>query len=325
MPKNMNLEPIPLPMTNRRNQEPSGKVVNDLLNIKVSLVNYTKFNDLLEFMPEFVEMTWTDFPSEKKFLLSERLEAMYNIFNKKTLPTALELIRFVYLIDGINIQDVTHLLRHRTFSFSSSCTGDRDQRCHNITMPEAISNSPEFKDRYIKLMKDCIQLYADMVDSDKISMMDARLCLPKCHDTSYYVGCNLKDLLGFLNQRKDEQIQPSSDVVLALKMYVELCSVYPIACFNLIDFDAPDYFYIQSSQTEHSTRLYAPYSKNDKFEWHPDSFIYGERLKHEVAGTGSAHLKVFENVRNIYIKLLKELKLSSKKFWNERGFEINNK
>lgn len=322
MPKNLNLEPIKLPMVDRRGNKIGGEVVNDLLNIKVKLVNHTRFEDLLNYIPGFVEMTWAEDPMNREFSEKQRFQCVLNTFRRRTLPTALETIRFDFLIDGFNIQDVTHLIRHRTFSFSSQCTGDRDLRDHKITMPEAISNSPEFKERYETLMKECIQLYADMVDSDMISMMDARLCLPKCHDTAYYASCNLKDLFAFLNQRKDQQIQPSSDVVIAMLMYKEICKVYPISCLNLIDFDGPDNFYIMSAQQEHSTRLYIPEPKNDKFEWHPDSFIYKDRRKHEVAGTNAKELKVFKSIKDDFDKWLEEDKNRSSKIWSSYGIQF---
>lgn len=322
MPKNLNLNPIKLPMVNRRNQPISGEVVNDLKNIKVKLVNHTRFEDLLEYIPGFVEMTWAENPMDRTFTEKMKYQCVLNTFKRRTLPTALETIRFDFLIEGFNIQDVTHLLRHRTFSFSSQCTGDRDLRNHKITMPESVDNSPEFKERYINLMRDCIQLYADMVDSDMISMMDARLCLPKCHDTAYYASCNLKDLIGFLNQRKDQQIQPSSDNVIAMLMYKELCKVYPISCLNLIDFDSPDNFYIMSAQQEHSTRLYSPELKNDKFEWNPKSFIYGDRKREEVSGTNGGTLKVFKEIKDSFDKWLLEDKEKSKKVWNKYGIEV---
>lgn len=322
MPKNENLTPIKLPMVNRRRTPISGKVVNDLQNIRVKLVNHTKFSDLLEYIPGFTEMTWAEHPMERKFTDKQKHQCVLNTLRRKTLPTALETIRFDFLIDGINIQDVTHLIRHRTFSFSSQCTGDRDLRNHNITMPEAISNSPEFKDRYVNLMRDCIQLYADMVDSDQISMMDARLCLPKCHDTAYYASCSLKDLFGFFNQRKDEQIQPASDNVLAMLMYKEICKVYPIACLNLVDFNSKDNFYIMTAQQEHSTRLYAPEPKNDVFEWHPDSNIYGDRRREEVAGTDADKLVIYKEIKEDFEDFILLSSTASKKYWEDHGIKI---
>ncbi len=322
MPIDLNLTPIKLPMENRRNTPIRGEIVNDLKHIKVKLVNHTRFDDLLRYIPGFVEMTWAENPMERTFSGKKAAECVLNMFKRKTLPTALETIRLDFLIDGLNIQDVTHLIRHRTFSFSSQCTGDRDLRAHYLTMPEAIENSPEFKGRYEKLMKECVQLYADMVDSDKISMMDARLCLPKCHDTAYYASCSLKDLLGFLNQRKDQQIQPSSDVVIAMLMYKEVCSVYPISCLNLVDFDGKDNFYIMSAQQEHSTRLYAPEPKNDVFSWHPESNIYGSRRKHEVAGTAATELKVFKEIKDQFDLWLDEDRMCSALFWDSLGIDF---
>ena len=43
----------------------------------------------------------------------------------------------------------------------------------------------DFYRRYVNLVNQSKQLYADMVDSKKVSMMDARVILPKCLETFY--------------------------------------------------------------------------------------------------------------------------------------------
>ena len=103
MAKNMNLKPIKLPMKNRRNQPIGGEIVNDLQNIRVKLVNHTKFEDLLKYIPGFVEMTWAENPMEREFSDKMRYQCVLNTFKRRTLPTALETIRFDFLIDGLLI------------------------------------------------------------------------------------------------------------------------------------------------------------------------------------------------------------------------------
>ena len=55
-----------------------------------------------------------------------------------------------------------------------------------------------------------------MTDSKVVSMMDARLILPKCMTSFYYMRLPLKDLVGFIYQRQDQQIRLSPTATRAL-------------------------------------------------------------------------------------------------------------
>src|SRR5699024_5041201 len=228
MPKNNKLEPVKLPMPIRFGEKPDFEFVNDLENIKVSLVDYTPFESIVSYLPGYVNATWADNP-QHKFKLDQVVEDIEKAFTFKTLPSILETIRLTFRIEGISVQDVTHLIRHRNFSFSAQCTGDRWLSHHKAVVPESIQNSPEFLERYKKLTTECRELYADMINSKEISLMDARLILNKFHDKFYYSSCNVRGLLGFIKQRLDRQIQPKLNNIVAYQMYLALCEVYPLA------------------------------------------------------------------------------------------------
>lgn len=310
MPKNNNLEPVKLPMELRFNEKPNFDFVNDLENIKVTLVDHTPFEHLLNYLPGYVNATWSDYP-QTSFSAKQTLEDIEKALTFKTLPSILETIRFTFRIEGISVQDVTHLIRHRTFSFSAQCTGDRWLSHHTAVIPEAIENSPEFVERYKDLTRQCRELYADMIDSKQISIMDARLILNKNHDNFYYASANLKDLLGFMRQRLDRQIQPKSDNILAYQMYLAICSVYPIADLELIDFEYPSYHYIKNARNGHATNLYFPEENSDKFEWNEKDFIY-QAYREEINGTNPPEGPTkFEQMLNDYKRELEDLKQSA--------------
>lgn len=322
MPKNLNLQPIPSPLTNRRNTLPKVKPIVAESALKVKLLHSPTIESLKSYLPNFVTATWCDDCYNQELTEKQKYEQLAMVFQRKTLPTALETIRFEFLISGMSTQDVTHLIRTRTFSFSARCTGDRDLRNDDTVIPEAIANNKEFNERYNKLVQDSLQLYADMVDSELVSIMDARLALLKAHTNEYYVSCNIKDLIGFLNQRKDEQIQPSIDNLMALYMYEEICKALPIACFNLVKFNVPDMFYVHTAQTYHSTRLYAPEKHNDIFEWHPESFIYKDKQRRDVSGSEDKKLVIYDKIKEEVLNNIELLKHASKNFWLENGIEI---
>ena len=211
----------------------------------------------------------------------------------------MECLGFTFRLSGMSFQEVTHIIRHRAGTFAAQCTGDRDLRDDDAVIPEPVENSPEFLARWKKIVEDSKQLYADMTDSKVVSMMDARMILPKCMTSFYYMRLPLKELIGFIYQRQDVQIQPEADNIMALKMAVEVCKVIP-EFTTVLDFNKPDMHYIKTFRVKEGdkfvsrgTNLYWPEPKNDKFDFHPDDTIYQCR-REELNGThGSGKEKKF--------------------------------
>ena len=175
MPVNNNLEPKKFPMEIKFGNEPHTEFHNNLENIKVSLVIAPRFNDFLFGCVEFANATWIDHPidASQEFNRFEIMQAMLDIFNKKILPTTMENISLTFLIEGITVQELTHVFRQRKATFSSECTGDKFLHDKDFVIPTAIENSPEFVERYKKICLDAKQLYADMVNSKVVNIHDA--------------------------------------------------------------------------------------------------------------------------------------------------------
>jgi len=292
MPVNPKLQPVTLPMKLKFGQKPTTEFRNNIDAIGVELIDHPTRQQACDLAWHFVKATWADKPDIDPVdfddkTLSKNLE---DVFGGRTLPAPMECLGFTFRLSGISFQDVTHILRHRAATFAAQCTGDRDLRDDGAVVPESVENSPEFHARWLKIVEDAKQLYADMSDSKKVSMMDARIILPKCMDTFYYMRMPLKDLIGFIYQRLDSQIQTSSDNVIAAKMAVEICKVIP-EFTSVIDFDKPDMHYIKTFRVKdgdkwvsRGTNLYWPIPKNDKFEFHPQDSIY-QCTREELNGT----------------------------------------
>ena len=283
--KNNNLEPVKLPMKIKFGvpAKTEFKVLED--EIKVKLVDGPTMNQLLEWVPEFVTATWMDEYTEKNMTLEEKIENITKAFKGQTLPTVLENVRFTFLVTGMTYIEVSHMLRHRNFSVSAFCSGDTFLHEASVMIPESINNSPEFKERYEKVMSEAKELYADMVNSKRISIMDARYALPVSRFQGYYFSMCYKDLVAFVKQRIDRAIQPKSDNLIAYQMWVEACKRLPfLAKLDIIDFDVPSWFFINTSRSGHSTNLYIPEEHNDKFEWNEKDFLY-QCTRDELNGT----------------------------------------
>lgn len=303
MPKNNNLEPVKLPMVLRFGERPTTKFKNNLDSIKVTLMQAPSMDDLRKYLHAFANATWSDTPDEYDNLsIEEKDKVIRDVFLGKTLPTALETINLNFRIEGISLQEVTHIIRYRNASFSADCSGDKWWTHKDALVPNSIQNSNDFDcsgnesfyDRYKKIVEDAKQLYCDMIDTKQISIMDARYILPRCLETYYYMRLSLKDALHFIKQRIDKQIQPETDNVIAYQMYCEILRQFPVAN-GLIDIHSPSYFYINTARTGKATNLYFPDSDSDKFEWNEKDFIY-RKYRNQMNGTDEDAKNHFDEI-----------------------------
>ena len=296
MPTNNKLPAIKLPVSLKNGEKPKTKYVEQLSNIRVTLYYAPSYEDLLNYIPEFVTATWQDNADYgKHFTDDERFQAVKDLFDGKVLPTALETVNLVFRIEGMDIIDTTHLIRHRTLSFSAQCSADRDLRHDTAVVKPGIMKHDEFYRRYVEITQMAKQLYADMVDSGEISILDARTILPRNLATFYYVRGNIKDIMAYIRQRLDEQIQPTTDNVIAMKMWLELVRVYPMLA-GKVEIGGPDMWYQHTVPTGRGSNIYKPKPQNDTFEHRDDWFLYPKtrdeftgmevyrKLKYEIIG-----------------------------------------
>jgi thymidylate synthase (FAD) len=322
MPKNNNLEPAKLPMNQKFGLKPSTAFVNNLDAINVELLSYPSITQLRNYIPGFVKATWAETCTDHDFCNYEDADKIImDVFQGKTLPTAMETIGLVWRISGISLQEVTHILRHRMASFSADCSGDKWWSDKDALIPNSIENSAgepdswdvdSFADRYMMIVRAAKQLYCDMIDSKKISIMDARYILPRCLSTFYYMRMNLKDTIAFIKQRMDKQIQPETDNIIAYKMYMELMKVYPYAT-GLIDIHAPSAFYVKMARTGQATNLYQPDADSDTFEWNEKDFIY-QCKRDEMNGTDEETSNHFNELLKEYEELLKTIEEENRRW-----------
>jgi len=313
MPQDKKLKPVEFPMAIRFDEKPTTEFKNDLDSLNVVLLDYPDPERVRRMVYQFINATWEDAPgmhNPDDVPAWKGHEALELALNYKALPTVMETLDFTFRIEGIDLQTVTHLIRHRTFSFSAQCTGDRWQSHSNALVPGPVQNSPELYERWKKHVEDAKELYCDMIDSRKISIMDARTILPRAIETHYYARCNLKDMLNFLRQRFDKQIQPTTDNVMAYQMFIAVAKLFPeiTSCINP---HAASRHYIATARTGKATNLYWPDADSDKFDWHPEDFIYN-CYRNEVNGTdpelGKPENFRFDQLMEGYDKEVKDIR-----------------
>ena len=306
MPINNNLEPVTLPMDLKFGQEPVTNYINNLESLNIELIDGPTREQAQKIAWHMTKATWADSPNETSFEKASPSDASQNlqdVLNFRALPTPMECLGFTFKISGIDTQTVTHLIRHRAGSFAAQCTGDRDLRNDNILVPESVENS-DFHDRFIDVAMQAKQLYSDMVDSRVVSLMDARVILPKALETFYVARFNLKDLIGFIKQRQDVQIQPEVDNIMATRIARIVCDAIPEVA-SCLDFNKPDMHYVRTfrvkqadgSYTSKGTNLYFPEPKNDMFDFNKEDAIYSCR-REEINGNKSGEEKIFTRMWN---------------------------
>jgi len=300
MPKNNNLEPVKLPMDIGFGKDPITNFKNNLTSIKIKIIDGPTPESMMAFLPQFLEATWALHPDQPLYQSNaDKVAVIQELFDGKALPTAFETLGVTFQIEGISLQEVTHIIRHRTGSFSADCSGDKWWHEKDCLVPDAIAQSPEFMERYAKVVEDSKKLYVDMIDSKKISIMDARSILTRNLETFYFMRMNVKDAIAFIKQRQDKQIQPETDNIIAYKMALALIDVIPWL-WNTFDFEAPSWFYQKMARTGKATNLYQPEPESDTFEWNEEDFIYNGR-RDDIAGTnprkgGTAFQQVYQQL-----------------------------
>jgi len=304
MPLNRDLEPITLPMELKFGKKSTTNFYNNIEALNVELIDAPTVDGARNVAWHYVKATWADQPEDVSSIgVTDALKSknLLDVMQFRALPTPMECLGFTFRLSGLSFQEVTHIIRHRAGSFAAQCTGDRDLRDDAAVIPESIENSPEFLMRYKKLVEDSKQLYTEMTDSKVISMMDARMILPKAMTSFYYMRLNLKDLIGFVRQRQDRQIQPAADNILAARMAIEACKVIP-ELTQVFNFDTPDWHYIKTFRVQEGdkwisrgTNLYWPEPKNDTFDFHPNDTIY-QCKREELNGTHGEGEKIFTSM-----------------------------
>lgn len=317
MPINNSLETVKLPMLLKFNRNQKTTFINNLKSLNIELIDAPTRETAQKIAWHMTKATWADSPEETKFENATSLEASRNlqdVLNFRALPTPMECLGFTFKISGIDTQTVTHLIRHRAGSFAAQCTGDRDLRYDNVLVPESVENS-DFYNQFQKIASDAKKLYSDMVDSKVVSMMDARVILPKSLETFYIARFNLKDLIGFIKQRQDVQIQPEVDNIIATKIARLVVENIPEVA-TCLDFEKPDMHYVRTfrvklpdgTYTSKGTNLYHPEPKNDLFEFNEQDSIYQNR-REEINGNKQGEEKIFTKLWRIdttYINDVKE-------------------
>jgi len=260
MPIDNNLLDRPFLINFKTGEKPNNKYISHIDAINITLIDSPTPESLMKYIPNFASGTWRDHP-KKDFTKEEKLQVIDDLFDGCILPTALETMKFTFLIEGLDLSDVAHLIRHRTLSFSASGTGDRDCRMDNILLKDSFVGS-KYELRIKSATDMLMEVYSESLDDPEIPHLDPRTILPRNTTNYYYMSGDFKAIKAFVLQRKDTSIEPSSMNLIALKIWLEVCKIFP-RLKDKISFTEPDRFAIETSKGNRSSNFYLPSDKND--------------------------------------------------------------
>jgi len=285
-----NLQPMHTTLKFGKKPEPI-QFMNQLECIDVQIVHAPTVAEFRKTISVFLLNTWNDkiqwdFPEDQ---IDQTID---ELFRYELLPTAMETINITWSVNGMDMIDTTHLIRHRLFSFAAQVHGDRDMRDDRVMVKPGIMANADFFERYKQITTMARDLYVDMLDSGLVHGLDTRTIMPRNFEHFYMVRCTIKDLIGYCIMRGDEQIQTTVDNIIAMKLWLEILKIYPFLK-GLVDFRKPDTFY-QRQSAKGKTNIFPPNAKNDNFDWCEEQF-YHSIGRDEFPGS-ETYLKIREDL-----------------------------
>lgn len=189
----------------KKNETPKTNYISYPKSVKVTLLDYPDEKRIKKTFVNAATSSW--FPNYAKDLDSEAMnEEIEDLLSGKTLGLGIEMAQFTFLVEGISLHDSQALVRNRIgITYASQSQAVRDLRHDNILIPNSYNKYPVLLERYKKWAEDGKAIYAELLDTDNISVNDARLSLPKTIPVWIVVSCNLMTLTSLLEKRLDTQ------------------------------------------------------------------------------------------------------------------------
>ena len=293
------------------------KYDTDVSLIKTTILNTSDISNLQNYIPELVMATWNEDINNFNASITDedRQKFLFRTLQGKFIPTALDSINVTFKIEGMTWHDVSHLIRHKDFSFAADCSGDKIIENRVIAQPEFIEEL-HLENEYNFAMKTLISLYNKAINHG-VHIQDARLMLPRTMTTFYYVTGSLNACLKFIRQRIDRQVQPKADNIMAMQLLLELCKILPqLTC--IISPDIENTFYTKETLTNFASKWEMPLPQNVsklKGKIQNEDFVY-DKPRDALPGN-KTFVKLWKEYTAQFYKMQKEYYDSHKELVDE--------
>lgn len=267
-----------------KGQDPQTTFVDSLDSVSVTLIHWPdNKTDLVGHA--FQTATWESKPylpginARRDEVVEDGLRIL--AFEDKGLPLSLELYDFVFCVDGIS-RIVTHqIVRNRIgATYSQQASGDKDWRHHRALVPRSIYHNSDIWPRFRQQVLESKKLYADMLDTMAVPILDARRILPHCLETFIYVKFNLVTLISFIRKRDCVQTQEPEMVIVARRMRQAVLEKFPHLDKMFENQCKNNQCYYTKSDRQVGTSMFLPDDNHD-FIYNKANFIYGKTV-HEM-------------------------------------------
>jgi len=277
MSHNPELVPKKHPFGIKFGQKPLTEFKDYRKAIKVTLKNPEPVESMMNRIYSFVKATWADSPEVLENATKEQKEdALDQMLSGKALQLGLETVSLSFMIGGITHIDAQQITRQRIgVTFSAQCTGDRFLNHNEVLVEESIAQDPVLLKSFIDATLAAKMSYAEMVDSEKVSIQAARSILPRNIETFYNMQTNLATLLFFHQKRIDDGSQTWQMNEISRQLAKQVSDVYP-QLLEVFKRNENKFRFQREASADRkntfSTALYIP--KDDDFDYHTRDFVY---------------------------------------------------
>jgi thymidylate synthase (FAD) len=251
---------------------PKTRFLDEIKHLKVTLVAKPDKNKLYSLFKNVAFGSWGK--EWQDFTPEESAAFLKSLMSEGTLPLALEMCNFTFLIENVTRLTTHAIVRGRVgVTYCQQSTGNADQRHCDIMVPRSMSMNTQVARNFTDYCLRAKDYYAHAVDNGA-SVQEARAFLPVANANLIYVSFNLMSLMNFYSKRSDEseEYMQGNEICRQIKeifdsKFPELSPILKSGCGRSCA-HCKDSVYVNS--------VYVPSPADDKFNWNPQSFLYAK-------------------------------------------------
>lgn len=208
-------------------QQPKTKFKDNLNSVKVVLLDYPDAERLKKVFVNFSEGSWFENFYEQS-TEEEKESAIHDLLSGNILGQGLEAAQFTFLVSGVDLNSSHAIVRTRIgICYLQQSGAIRDMRHDDILVPRAFTKYPKLLERYKQWCLEGKHIYSDLLETNNISITDARVALPRTIPVWINISCNLATLLQLYSKRSDTQEEYPNLNIMVEKMKELVLEKFP--------------------------------------------------------------------------------------------------
>lgn len=211
----------------RYGEKPCTRFVDNLDAVEVKLINWPDPERAQKHLINFAAGSWfEDFSTIAD--LDDYQAALNELMEGKILAQGLEGLTFSFLVKGLSLHGSHAIVRTRIgAAYLQQSQAVTDFRHADILVPRAFQKTPLELEEYKYWVIRGKRAYADMLDSGKVSVTDARFCLPKTIPVWVNISMTLPTILSVYSKRTDRTEEHPEMNIFAELLREEIVKIFP--------------------------------------------------------------------------------------------------